>query len=282
MSPRSRLPLAITAGVLLLVLGIPWSHRRITGTTDLKPEKQVHIEAPDDAKVAEVLVHEGDIVAAGQSLFRLRSSALVADTEQHRTGQERMLRKSSAGRASSDPLLAYQSAEMATSEGIALRTAEARESFLVVRSPIAGRVLTPRTEDLVGRYVTAGTALADVGDCRKLVAEVPVSERLLEYLRVGSPVLALIRTRPTRVCKGSVASISPATLQQPVTSVGEDGPNLPPARPDQFVVRAVFENADGSLFPGAEAKLKIRSRREAYLVRGWNVIWRWLRSVVWF
>ena len=282
MSPRSRLPLAITAGVLLLVLGIPWSHRRITGRTDLKPEKQVHIEAPDDAKVAEVLVHEGDIVAAGQPLFRLRSSALVADTEQHRTGQERMLRKSSAGRASSDPLLAYQSEQMATSEGIALRNAEARESFLVVRSPIAGRVLTPRTEDLVGRYVTAGTALADVGDCRRLVAEVPVSERLLEYLRVGSPVVALIRTRPTRAWRGSVAAVSPATLQQPVTSAGEDGADVPPARPDQFVVRAVFENTDGSLFPGAEAKLKIRSRREAYLVRAWNVIWRWLRSVVWF
>jgi multidrug efflux pump subunit AcrA (membrane-fusion protein) len=124
--------------------------------------------------------------------------------------------------------------------------------------------------------------LADVGDCRKLVAEVPVSERLLEYLRVGSTVVALVRTRPTRAWRGSVADISPATLEQPVTSVGDDGPEIPPAKPDQFVVRAVFDNTDGTLLPGAQAKLKISSRREAYLVRAWNVIWRWLRSVVWF
>jgi putative peptide zinc metalloprotease protein len=282
MSPRSRLPLAITASVLLLVLGIPWSHRRITGTANLKPEEQVRIQAPEDSRVAEVFVHEGDAVSAGQPLFRLTSLAVAADAEQHRAERERMLKKSSVGRASSNPLLAYQSEQMAESEGVALKNAETREGFLLVRSPIAGRVLTSRPEDLVGRNVTAGTDLADVGDCRKLVAEVPVSERLLEYLRVGSPVAAMIRTRPTRTWKGSVVTISPATLLQPVTSVGQDGPDVPASTPDRFVVRAVFDNSDGSLYPGAEARLKIRSHREAYLVRAWNVIWRWLRSVVWF
>jgi putative peptide zinc metalloprotease protein len=282
MSPRSRLPLAVAAGVLLLVLGIPWSHRRVTGTANLKPEEQVRIEAPEDSRVAEVLVHEGDAVSAGQPLFRLTSLAVAADAEQHRSERDRLLKKSSVGRASADPLLAYQSEQRAESEGLALKNAESRESFLLVRSPIAGRVLTARPEDLVGRNVTAGSDLADVGDCRKLVAEVPVSERLLEYLRVGSPVVAMIRTRPTRTWKGSVAEISPATLLQPVTSVGQDGPDVPRSTPDQFVVRAVFENSDGSLYPGSEARLKIRSHREAYLVRGWNLLWRWLRSVVWF
>ena len=282
MSPRSRVPIAITAGVLLLVLGIPWAHRKIGGTADLKPQREARIEAPEDSRIAEVLVHEGDSVAVGQPLFRLRSSAVLADAESHRSERERMLKRSSAARASSNPMLAYQSEQMAASEGIALQNAEARRDFLLVKSPIAGRVLTPRTEDLIGRTVTAGTVLASVGDCSKLVAEVPVSERLLEYLRVGSPVSALIRTRPTRPWRGTVAAISPATLQQPVTSIGADGPDVPPAKPDQFVVRAVFDNTDGSLYPGAEANLKIRSRREAYLVRAWNVIWRWLRSVVWF
>lgn len=282
MSPRSRVPIAVTAGVLLLVLGVPWSHRKISGTASLKPEKQVRIEAPEDSRIAEVLVHEGDVVAAGQPLFRLQSSAVAADTEAHRSERDRMLKKASAGRASSNPVLAYQSAQTAASEAVALRNAETRQDFLLVRSPIAGRVLTPRPEDLIGRNVTAGSLLADVGDCRRLVAEVPVSERLLEYLRVGSPVSALIRTRSGRSSTGQVATISPATLQQQPTSMGDDGANVPPAKPDQFVVRAVFDNSDGSLYPGAEAKLKIRSRREAYLVRAWNVIWRWLRSVVWF
>lgn len=281
MSPRSRPPLAIAAAVLLIVLGIPWSHRKISGTTNLKPAKQARVEASEEGIVVEALVHEGDVVAAGQPLFRLASSAVTEDAERHRGERDRMLKKSSAGLASGNAILVYQSGQMAASEEAALRSAEARASYLVVRSPITGRVLTPHVEDALGRHVTVGMPLAEIGDCRKMVAEVPVSERFLEYLRIGSPVSALIRTRPTKSSKGVVAAISPATLEQRATSEGVDGPDLPPAAPNRFVVRAVFDNADGSLFPGAEARLKISSRREAYLVRAWNVIWRWLRSVVW-
>ncbi len=281
MSPRSRLTIATAAAVLLLILAVPWSHRNVSGAADLKPEKQIRVEAPDDGLVAEVLVHEGDSVAAGQPLFRLASSVPVGDVERHRGERERQLKKSSAGRASSNAVLAYQSERMAASAGIALRTAEIRQDYLLIRSPIAGRILTPHTEDLVGRYVTNGTPLADVGDCRKMVAEIAVSERLLDYLKVGSPVAALVRTRPMNSRKGSVATISPATLEQPLTAGVQSGADIPPAQPDRFVVRAVFDNADGALFPGAAAKIKITSGREAYLFRAWSLVWRWLRSVLW-
>jgi putative peptide zinc metalloprotease protein len=281
MSPRSRLPLAIAGAVLLLVLGIPWSHRKITGTTNLKPVRQARVQASENGIVAETFVHEGDTVAAGQPLFRLASSAVAEDAVRHRSERERLVKKSSEGRATANAALVYQSEQMAASEDAAVKNAEAREAYLVVRSPIAGRVLTPHVEDALGRHVTVGMVLAEIGDCRSMVADVPVSERFLDYLRVGSPVSALVRTRSTKASKGVVAAISPATLEQRPTSEGVDGPDLPPAAPDRFVVRAVFDNADGSLFPGAEARLKIVSRREAYAVRSWNVIWRWLRSVVW-
>ncbi len=280
MSPRSRLPLAIAGAVLLVVLGIPWSHRKITGITNLKPERRANVQASENGIVAETFVHEGDFVAKGQPLFRLGSSAVAEETERHRGERNRMLKKSSEGRATANAMLVYQSEQKAASEDAALRSAEAREGYLVVRSPIAGRVLTPRVEDALGKHVTVGSALAEVGDCRRMVAEVPVSERFLEYLRIGSPVSAMVRTRPTRPSKGVVAAISPATLEQRPTSAGVEGPDLPPVAPDRFVVRAVFDNADGSLLPGAEARLKITSRREAYAVRAWNVIWRWGRSVV--
>lgn len=281
MSPRSRLPLAIAAAVLLLILGIPWSHRKMSGTTNLKPMKQVRVEAPEESTVAEVFAHEGDLVAAGQPLFRLGSSAVAEEAERHRGEWDRMLKRSSAGRVSGNALIAYQSEQMAASEKVALRSAETRQDFLMVRSPIAGRVLTARPEDLLGRHVSVGMSLVDIGDCRKMVAEVAVSERFLEYLRVGSPVSALVRTRPTKSWRGTVAAISPATLEQRGTSEGADGPDLPQVTPDRFLVRAVFDNPDGTLVPGAAANLKITSRREAYLSRAWSLIWRWFRSVVW-
>jgi putative peptide zinc metalloprotease protein len=281
MSPRSRLPIAGIAAVLLLILAVPWTHRTISGSADLKPEKQARIEAPEDGMVAEVFVHEGDNVAKDQPLFRIESSAPSEEEARRRGERDRYRARSSAGRASANARQTSQPDSMAVSEEIGRRSAETRQTYLLVRSPIAGRVLTPNTEELAGRYVTGGMPLAEIGDCRKMIAEVAVSERLLEYLRVGSPVHALISTWPTKSWKGSVATISPATLEQPVTSVAGSGPDVPSDNPDRFVVRAAFDNADGSLLPGAAANVKITAGREAYLFRAWKVIWRWLRSVVW-
>jgi multidrug resistance efflux pump len=113
-----------------------------------------------------------------------------------------------------------------------------------------------------------------------MIAEVPVSERLLEYLKAGASVTAQVQTRPMKSYAGTVATISPATFEQPQTADGKD-PIAPSVNPDRFVVRAVFENADGTLLPGAAARVKIRSAREGFLFRAWSLVWRWLRSIVW-
>ena len=278
MSRRSRLPLAIAGGTLLLLLGIPWFHRKISGEANLLPQRRVRVEAPQDSRVAQVFVREGDFVRAGQPLFRLTSADPLKDIARHTAERERLLKRSSAARASSNAGLAYQSEQQASSEEIALIAAETRRDYLLVKSPIAGRLLTPRVEDLVGSYMIAGSLLADVGDCRKMAAEIAVSERFLEYLKVGAPAGALIRASSKTWRRGSIAAISPATLEQPATA---DGGLVPSARPDRFVVRVVFDNSDGGLLPGAQARVKLTARREGYLLRGWNILWRWFRSVVW-
>ena len=174
----------------------------------------------------------------------------------------------------------YQAERRAVSAQASLESAEVRDRDLVVRSPIAGTVLTPRTKDLGGRYVVAGTLLAEVGDCKTMTAEVPVSERLLEYLRTGAPVTALVRTASMETRRGSVARISSAALGQPPTLTGEE-PRVPSAMPERFVALAVFPNGDGHLLPGAAARVKLHLRRESYASRMWSVFWRWLRTLVW-
>jgi multidrug efflux pump subunit AcrA (membrane-fusion protein) len=163
----------------------------------------------------------------------------------------------------------------------ALASDRARAERLAVKSPISGRVLTPRTEDLDKRFVASGTVLAEVGDCRQLVADLPVSERLLDDLFVGAPVRALLRQQPLSPVRGIVTRISPATLGQPATSRAGSDPALPPARPDQFIARAVFENPRGDLKPGALVRAKIYSKRSSYAARAWRVLRRWAQSVVW-
>ena len=280
MSSRSRVPLAIAAGVLVLILAVPWSRRTIGAEAFLRPAEEVAIQAPEDGVVTKVLVREGQSVERGQPLFQVSSPALDAEAKSSAAEQALHARKSSANRAVANAVMAYQSASRAGAAQTALETAEYRQGFLLVRSPISGRVLTSRTEDLEGRQVVLGYTLARIGDCRKMIAEVPVSERLLEYLSTGSAVSAQVQTRPLKSFSGTVLSISPATLEQPSTAVGKE-PVAPSVNPGRFVALAVFENPNGELLPNAAARVKIRSAREGYAFRAFSLFWRWLRSIVW-
>jgi len=281
MSPRSRLPLAATAAAILLVIAIPWTRRTISAEATLKPVEEVTLQAPEDGVVTEVFVHEGDAVVPGQPLFRMTSPAIDAETERSLREQELFIRKTSSHRATANPAMVFQTEHRASAAGVALQTAQSRHGFLTVRSPIQGRILSPRTEDLEGRNVAAAYPLVRIGDCRKMVGEVAVSERLLEYLSPGAPVNAQIRTRPMKAYAGSIASISPATQAQPATAAAGRDRSVPSALPDRFVALAMFDNADGSLLPGAEAKVKIRANRVSYAGRAISVGWRWLRAILW-
>jgi putative peptide zinc metalloprotease protein len=280
-SRRSRLPAAGVVAVLLLILLAPWSRRTIRADALLKPANEVQLAAPQDGRVAEVLVREGDTVRKGQPLFRVSSSAADEELSRRTVERERFAKRSSGSREAGDAAAVFQATQHGVSAEAAFRSSEIRHGNLLIRSPISGRVLTPRTEDLAGRFVPEGFLLARVGDCRKMVAQLPVSERLLEYLKPGAPVTAQIQTSPMKSWPGRVAMISPATLEQPVTATANVERRAPPRRPDQFVALAVFDNADGTLLPGAAARVKIRSSRESYGSRAWSVVWRRLRTIVW-
>jgi putative peptide zinc metalloprotease protein len=281
MSPKSRVPLAVAGGIVLLALLLPWSHRTISAESTLQPARTARLEAPDDAVISEVLVHEGDLVQRGQPIFRLSSASIDEETARLISEQQRFATASARGLAANDATLVFKSQRNASAVLASSRSVDVRRRDLVVRSPIQGRVLTPRTQDLVGRNVAKGSALAQIGDCRRMGAEINVTERLLEYLHPGARVTAQVRTRPMKTEVGMIARISAATLEQPKTSVGGEEPVAPHALPDRFVALASFDNPDGTLLPGAAVRVKIRSNREAYLVRVWSVLWRWLRSVVW-
>lgn len=280
-SPRSRLPLAGVVTLLLIVLLVPWSRRTIRADALMKPVNEVQLAAPQDGRVEEVFVREGENVRKGQPLFRVSSSAADEELQRRTVERERFAKKSSGSRQAGDAAGAFQATQRGSSAEAALRSSKIRHENLLVRSPINGRVLTPRTGDLAGRFVTEGYLLARVGDCRQMVAQLPVSERLLEYLKPGAPVSAQIQTSPMKTWPGRVSTISPATLEQPVTATANVERPGPPRHPDQFVALALFDNADGTLLPGAQARVKIKSSRESYGSRAWSVVWRRLRTIFW-
>ena len=281
MSPRKRRSLILAAGLVLVLLVFPWSHRTIRAPIVLEPVTQARLEAPEDAVITEVLASEGDLVAAGQPLFRLHSAEADADDAGHRVQRVRFEKEASGARVEGSAANAFEAERRQSSVTSAIASDAARRELLTVRSPIAGRVLTPRLADLRGRAVQAGSLLVEIGDSRQLRADLEVSERLLDDLRAGQGVSAMLPGHPLSTVRGRVLSISAATLAQPATASAALDPALPSLRPDKFVAVAVFENADGSLRPGMVGKAKIYSDRSSPLGIAFRVLRRWVQTIAW-
>ncbi|HEV8610144.1 MAG TPA: HlyD family efflux transporter periplasmic adaptor subunit [Thermoanaerobaculia bacterium] len=280
MSSRSHKPLAIAAAVLVLILAVPWTRRTIQADGVLRPVSRVALQAPEDSVVAQVLVGEGDRVEKGQPIARLVSPAADEQIKRLATEEDRFEKESSRNRAMANAAMTFQAERRAKSAELGLQSARSRQGFLLLRSPISGRILTHRPQDLTGRFVVEGTELVEVGDCRRMAVDVGVSERLLRYLHVGESASALVRTDPLNAREGRVASISAMSAGAPVTTA-DQAPPAPSEVPDRFLAIAVFENADGKLLPGASARVKLHSRRAPYGARIGTMLWNWVRANVW-
>ncbi len=280
MSPRARAPLAVSAIAVLLVLVVPWSRRTIQTTVLLEPSERVWLQAPDDGLVTQVLVREGDEVKAGEPVAILANPALDARRDALLAVRERLEKEASRLRQAGSPGAAARAESERTAVEADLEREEARRERMTIRSPIAGRVLTPRLEDLHGTGVRSGAPLAEIGECRKLKVTIPVSERLLTYLATGEHVAVQLQARPLSPLRGAIVSISPATAASS-PSTGNDRSTLrPPDLPGKFVAVAEFENPEG-LLPGMSGIARIYSGRSSFLAQGGRVLGHWLQTVFW-
>ncbi|HEU4644025.1 MAG TPA: efflux RND transporter periplasmic adaptor subunit, partial [Burkholderiales bacterium] len=81
---------------------------------------------------------------------------------------------------------------------------------LVIRSPHAGVITTPRVREKIGQYVQKGELIAEVHDLEQLTVEIDVAERDLGPVRVGQPVALRARAYPGETFRGVVTGIAPA------------------------------------------------------------------------
>ena len=275
-----RVPLLAAGAVILLVLAIPWSHRSIRTEILLQPGRLLRIQAPEDGIVTGVKVREGDRVREGDVVFVMSSLPVETRIAALSAESERLTGEAGRMRAAGNQPGAFRDQAGMAAVDADLAGERAVRDRLAVRSPAAGTVLTTRPGDLEGRFVRAGTALADVGDCATLTAAIPVTERLLTDLAPGLPVSVQLRGRPFPILRGRLLSIAPAgeTAADPASP----GDSLRPSeRPGRFVALAAFDNPGGSLLPGSRGTARIDTARRSLLSRGARMLYRWGRTIVW-
>ena len=85
-----------------------------------------------------------------------------------------------------------------------------RLAMTVVRAPIDGEILTPRFRERIHESVEAGGLICEIGNLRRMRAEVLVPEREADAIALGMTTLIKVESYPTHPFEGTVKFIAPA------------------------------------------------------------------------
>jgi len=212
--------------------------------------------------VVEVLVTEGEMVAAGQPLVRIDARDLAAKSSQvaasmseaeamHRdavtqAGRIRALYADSAAtRAQLDAAetgLARAEAGVRAARGAAAELGAMRE-YAVIRAPFAG-VVTKRFVD-PGSFATPGAPLAEIQDARQLRITASATPDVARAIRAGQTLAATIEGRSVRAIVEGV---------------------VPAAAGNLYSINALVANPGWAILPGSTATLALVSGERSTLV----------------
>ncbi|HEV8644528.1 MAG TPA: PqqD family peptide modification chaperone [Burkholderiales bacterium] len=176
-----------------------------------------------DEAETEIFVRRRALEEAQASLRHARADELREWSENQalakaaRTEAERELERLAAG-ARPEEIEAME-AEVASLEA-RQRLLQDQIERLLIRSPHAGVITTPRLKEKIGQYVSKGDLIAEVHDLRQLTVEIEVPERDIGPVRVGQPVYLKARAYPGETFRGVVTGIAPAMRESdPVAPV---------------------------------------------------------------
>src|SRR5581483_8037041 len=174
----------------------------------LEPAVRASIRSEISGVVTQVMVQEGQQVAAGEPLLELenlplKSAAAQADAELHVASAE-----------ANQALLTYGnigSTEYNVQAHSEIRRQLADESKLLhINSPISGMLATPRIQDLVGSHVDAGTQVAEVVDLSTMQARIFVPEFAMRQVRLGTRIRLQLESLVAPL-SASLVSVAPTS-----------------------------------------------------------------------
>ena len=163
-----------------------------------------------------------------------------------------------------------------------------------LKSPMAGRVITPRVELMKGIYLRPGQRdlLLQVEDNRTIHAEIEVPEEDSADVRIDADVRVATWTFPDERFEGKVAWIAPIAMnntgEQPNSVPGADaataGAQVRLTGSSWKVVRVLCEipNEDGLLKADMTGFAKIATRNKPVWRVLLNPIIRWFKVQFWY
>jgi putative peptide zinc metalloprotease protein len=268
-------------GIVLLLL-LPPIRSSVSTDLILEPGKDAHLRTQVAGSVAQVFVHQGQEVKAGQVLAILKNPQIEADA-QIATAQLALessnLRSNQNDPASGKSALAARERLRLEKE---LAVAETNADALQLRAPIDGTVTTAAIDQRVGQFLAAGEEFCRVSDHRTMKARILVPDRDFADVRPGAVARVKVLPYPFRTFSGHVDQILPAAAAdipvaqtQKLTRLGQELTN-------HIAVVMEFPNPDGTLTAGMTGTAKIQGHSRSIGLTAARTAWHWLRSQVWW
>jgi putative peptide zinc metalloprotease protein len=268
-APRGRLALRIALIAGLIGLGLwltPWPGG-MTAPGAVENVERYVVHAPCDAQVVEILVNNGDRVAAGQEIARLRSEKLTLELAELESAYAQGEVKQRSQRTKKQ-LVDWQ-VEEHRQDSLRERIEQCRQKLdnLTLRAPTAGHVIARRIADLPGSYLAEGAEVCSVVS-REQEFRVLIAERDLAVFRshVGKQLDVSLVGRSVR---GVLERLEPAASTSATdTNLGANAGGPLPVMPEpnaawrlkepRIVGHVRFVAPDTSnLFPGQRGYVSV-------------------------
>lgn len=276
--------------VVVVVLALVPSHFRVRQQAVVVPQQSAQAGVEIGGIVREVKVHTGQWVEAGEPLLLLHNPEVELEArtaELSFDSAKVQLAAMESGGSLERTSLAPEAALALDSASTGLDRARRRLAELVVRSPMAGYVVTPDIDRLEGQYLQEGFPGLRVADQRKFKLLIPLTEPQAELVELGSPVEGHLRADGQAIeAKLSVLPSQKASWEvyQPamVSAFGGPAPietkKVRGQKDPQFsifIAEADMETSPPQLTDGLRAKVTIIGRPATYAER----LWRWIMSL---
>ena len=159
-------------------------------------------------------------------------------------------------------------------EGLKAQVRQAQEDLkqTMIVAPIAGVVVTPRPERLLGTHAQPGTILLSIQEYGSLDVDIQVPEKELAEIAVGQPVELKVLGYPDSTYTAEVIEIAPR-----VTAAQADL-----AVATHMVVRCRVSDADGLLKPGMTGEARIACGKRTLMSLFTRRLRRWVKVEFWW
>ncbi len=238
--------------------------RSVTGNVIVEAKLGRGLFLPVSGVVKDMYVREGQRVKAGQLLFRLNDSDLrlsLIEAESKLAVLERQIIES---RAKDDA--AELSRHLIDRNSVRAQVIKARDDLrkVNVRAVRDAIILTPRTDELVGRNFSMGDEILRLADPEKPTVIVQLAEEDVLDVKVGHSVMAVLKARPGEYFSGKVAYIG-RSFDVPTQALDQEAKSE--LEENEFIAELVIEQAPENLQPGMTGVARIDTPESSTLIR---------------